>query len=256
MGDGDFTDWVRDFEVHAARRSAAGDPPWARGAGLDAALVASLQRFQVGEDGDGASLIAKAAAAGDPSYEAAVRLFVAEEQGHARLLRLLLAAAGAPTIAGHWSDTAFVAIRRRLGLRLELMTLMLAEVVALRYYRALRDGTGDPLLAEVAGRILADEERHVPFHCQRLRAGFAGLPAVARVAVAAGWWLLVIGTAAVVAADHGRALRRLGVGRLRFAIDVAALFRAVVTDVLSRPCRLRTVTVPAPTGGHRRADGA
>jgi hypothetical protein len=256
MNDGNFADWVRDFEECAARRSAAGDPPLARGARLDAALVASLQRFQVGEDGDGATLIAKAAAAGDSSYLAAVRLFVAEEQGHARLLRLLLASAGASTIAGHWSDSVFVAIRRRLGLRLELMTLMLAEVVALRYYRALRDGTGDPLLAEVAGRILADEERHVPFHCQRLRAGFAGLPAVARTAVAAGWWLLLIGTVTVVAVDHGRGLRRLGLGRLRFALDVAALFRTVVTEVLGRPLRLTAVPVAAPTSGHHRADAA
>jgi hypothetical protein len=42
--------------------------------------------------------------------------------------------------------------------------LLVAEVVALRYCRALRDGTADPLVTQVAARILAGEERHVPCH--------------------------------------------------------------------------------------------
>jgi hypothetical protein len=56
------------------------------------------------------------------------------------------------------------------------MVLFVAEFIALSYYRALRDGAGDPLTAEVAGRILADEERHVRFHSQQLRLEFAALP--------------------------------------------------------------------------------
>src|SRR5690606_22315869 len=82
----------------------------------------------------------------------------------ARRLARLLTAGGRPTLPGHWSDTVFVRLRRLMGLRTELLVLMVAEVVALRYYRALRDGTTDPLTREVAARILADEERHVPFH--------------------------------------------------------------------------------------------
>jgi hypothetical protein len=158
---------------------------------------------------------------------------VAEERNHARLLGLLLESAGAATIAGHWSDAAFMALRRLLGLRLELMTLMLAEVVALRYYEALRDGTDDPLLTDVASRILVDEQRHVPFHCERLRVGFAHLPTTARGALAAGWWFLLAGAVVVVAGDHGQALRRLGVRRSRFAIDVARLFRGVVGTTMA-----------------------
>ncbi|MFE1382038.1 ferritin-like domain-containing protein [Streptomyces sp. NPDC058740] len=217
---GDYADWVRDFTEERERRTALGDPDWARGARLPEALIRSLQRFQVGEDGDGAQLRAKAAGAGDPVYAEAVDLFVAEEQNHARMLALLLAAAGAPTLAGHWTDAAFVRLRRLLGLRLELLVLMVAEVVALRYYLAVRDGTRDPLAAEVAGRILADEERHVPFHCRRLREDLASLPAPARRATTAGWRLLLAGAALVVAYDHGPALRGLGVRRSAFVRDV------------------------------------
>lgn len=215
-----YADWIADFVAERERRAGLGDPDWEMGARLTPELVRSIQRFQVGEDGDGAELKAKARRAGDPGYSEAVELFVAEEQNHARMLGLLLAAGGAETLADHWSEAVFVRLRRLLGLRLELLVLMVAEVVALRYYRALRDGCADPPVSEVAGRILADEERHVPFHCRRLREGLAGLPAPGRRAVTAGWRALLAAAALVVAYDHGPALRALGVGRAAFVRDV------------------------------------
>jgi hypothetical protein len=164
------------------------------------------------------------------------------------MLRLLLASAGAPTIADHWSDTVFVALRRMLGLKLELMTLMLAEVIALRYYQALHDGSAHPLLTEVSGRILLDEQRHVPFHCQRLHADLAHLHPALRGLVAVGWWLLMAGVTTVVVLNHGSALREVGVGRTRFATEAARIFRTVVREVLGR----RRAASPLPTGGSPR----
>lgn len=233
MGTDGFAKWTRHFEDERERRRAQGDPDWARGAVLHRAVWAGVQRFQVGEDGDGANLVAKAEQAGDADYARAVRLFVAEEQNHARLLARLLAAGGRPTLSGHWSDTVFVRLRRLLGLRTELLVLMIAEVVALRYYRALRDGTDDALTSEVAGRILADERRHVPFHCERLHDSLAELPAVTRRPVLALWRLLLLAATVVVAVDHGAGLRRLGVGRRRFATDVMASSAEVVRAVLA-----------------------
>jgi hypothetical protein len=220
--DGRFADWRRRFETEAGVRRRTDEPAWEQGAHLDAAVARSIQRFQVGEAGDGANLIDKADRAGDDDYSMAVRLFVAEEQNHARMLRLLLHAAGYPTIAGHWSDTIFVRLRRALGLRVELLVLLIAEVIALRYYRALRDGTEDPLTTEVAGRILSDERRHVPFHCHRLCHSLAELPSPARAVLIVLWRTLLMGTALVVAGDHGRALRTLGVTRMQFIVDVIA----------------------------------
>ena len=225
-----YRDHVDDFEKHARMRAELVEE-WPSGGRLDPALVRSVQRFQAGEDGDGASLIANSDRAGDRDYLAAVRLFVAEEQNHARLLKNLLTYAGQPTIAGHWTDTVFVAVRRALGLRLELMTLMLAEVVALRYYRALRDGTDDTLVTDVAARILADERRHVPFHVDRLRDGFADAPVALRLIGAGFWWVLMTGATLVVAVDHGPALCSLGISRRRFVRDVLAIFRPIVRQV-------------------------
>ncbi|MFJ3858206.1 ferritin-like domain-containing protein [Streptomyces sp. NPDC090085] len=243
-----YEDWTRDFETERERRAALGDPDWTRGARLPRALVRSLQKFQVGEDGDGSALLAKAGRAGNPSYTAAARLFVAEEQNHARMLALLLAAAGEPVLPGHWSDAAFVRIRRMLGLRVELMVLMVAEVVALSYYRALRDGAPDALTAEVAGRILGDEERHVPFHCHRLHEGLAGLPRPARRAATAGWRLLVAGAAAVVAADHGAALRAAGVSRRAFAAEVTRAAGPMAAVMADGPVPAVRVTSGRPSG--------
>ncbi|MFI6660609.1 ferritin-like domain-containing protein [Streptomyces sp. NPDC050523] len=227
-----FAKWTRRFEDERERRRAAGDPDWGGGATLYPAVWASIQRFQVGEGGDGANLVAKADEAGDPDYGQAVRLFVAEEQNHARLLVRLLAAGGMPTLNGHWSDAVFVRLRRLMGLRMELLVLMIAEVVALRYYRALRDGAGDALTTDVAARILADEQRHVPFHCERLHTSLAELPRAAHRPVMTAWRLLLLAASLVVSADHGAALSRLGTGRLRFVLDVMASSREVVSAVL------------------------
>jgi hypothetical protein len=122
------------------------------------------------------SQFARASRGGNEGYAAAVRVFIAEEQNHARLLAALVVAANAPAITSHRSDAGFVRLRRALGVRLELMVLFVAGFIALGYCRALRDGVGEPLAAEAAGRILADEERHVRFHSQQLRLEFAAVP--------------------------------------------------------------------------------
>ncbi|MFI2431324.1 ferritin-like domain-containing protein [Streptomyces sp. NPDC018693] len=230
---GEYAKWTRRFEEERERRDAQGDPDWEQGATLHPAVRASVQRFQVGEDGDGANLIGKADQAGDADYARAVRLFVAEEQNHARLLARLLAAGGAPTLTGHWTDAAFVRLRRLMGLRMELLVLMIAEVVALRYYRALRDGSPDPLTSDVASRILSDEERHVPFHCGRLHTSLTELPRPLRRPVLLLWQLLLLAATLVVAADHGRALHHLALPRRRFITDVMSSSTSVVSAVLT-----------------------
>ncbi|MEU9236575.1 ferritin-like domain-containing protein [Streptomyces subrutilus] len=239
-----YAAWVDEFEAERERRAALGDPDWRRGAQLPPELVRSIQKFQVGEDGDGSALLGKADRAGDPVYAAAARLFVAEEQNHARMLALLLEAGGAGTLAGHWSDAAFVRVRRLLGLRAELLVLMIAEVVALAYYRALRDGAGDPLASEVAGRILADERRHVPFHCLRLNEGLSRLPRPARRAVTAGWRGLLSCAGLLVAVDHGPALRGVGVSRRAFVAEVLRTSAPMASAMAGGPVA-GPVTVPA-----------
>nr|WP_245914457.1 ferritin-like domain-containing protein [Amycolatopsis sulphurea] len=223
-------DWRAEFEAEARRRRTRPEPEWSGGARLDPVVVRSVERFQVGESGDGENLIADAG-----RHRVAVGLFLEEERNHARLLANPLATAGVGTIAGHWSDTLFVRARRALGVRLELMVLLIAELVALGYHRALRDGSGDRLATDVAARILADKERHVPFHVDRFRE--LGIRRVVRPA----WRVPTAAALAIVLFGHGRALRTLGVPRIAFTAQTWALFEQVLVDLRRGPA-----PVPGP----------
>ncbi|MBL7487290.1 ferritin-like domain-containing protein [Frankia sp. AgB1.9] len=225
-----FERWRRRFEENRHRP----DPDWSLGAEIPAALAASLARFQIGEGSDGDGMIRAAARSGQAGYLAAVRLFVNEEQDHSRLLGRLLAAAGRPTITAHWSDTVFRSLRWRARLRREVMVLTVAEVCALPYYQAVRDGADDPLTREVAARILADEQEHVPFHLHCLRLEFAGLPAPVRALLTAVWWALFVPSAAVVAVNHRAALRLLRMPPTRYFSEACRLFASVNRETGNR----------------------
>jgi hypothetical protein len=225
------TGWSDEFRERAARRASAPQPKWSACSRLDPAVARSLQKFQVGESGDGRHLIENARATGDPDCAIAVELFVAEEQNHARMLAHLLNAGGVGTKRSHWSDTVFVHLRRLMGLRLELMVLTIAEVVALRYYRALADGGRDSVLIDVAERILDDERHHVPFQGRRLRIGFHATPAPARKVMRELWRLMAVAVIVVVAVDHGPALRACGVSRREFMADTVLIFCGVLDTV-------------------------
>src|SRR5262249_31118103 len=133
--------WVAYFDRNRGDRLPI---PWERGItveqGLRAPLIRSLQRFQVGERGDGVHLRAGAWATGDLLYGRAIELFVQEEQEHSRLLAALLEGMGAPLLTAHWSDAYFIFLRRLCGLRAELLVLLIAELIAERRFCRTRRG--------------------------------------------------------------------------------------------------------------------
>ena len=118
----------------------------------------SFQRFELGESGDGRHLLAKAERAGDAQYTRALALLVAEEQRHSGLFARGLDHLGGASLPGHWSNTAFTALRRALGLRTELGLFLVAESVAVEYFGALAAGAPDPVLRAI-GRRLENDER-------------------------------------------------------------------------------------------------
>ena len=61
------------------------------------------------------------------AYREALDFFIAEEQEHARLMGEVLDRMNAPRLRWHWSDWAFERVRRLLGLRMEVMVLLVAE---------------------------------------------------------------------------------------------------------------------------------
>jgi hypothetical protein len=199
------------------------DIPWHLGADLSpdevAAIAPSLREFQAGESSEGSHLDRAAeryaARTGDREYVAAVRMFIAEEQRHARDLGRLLTLNGVPLVRTTPADRVFRRLRHGLGgLEATIAVLITAEIIAEVYYAALRRATGSAVLRRLCDQILADEVRHVAFQADRLAKLRAGRRRPGRLATAGLQRLLFLGTVLVVWALHRPALRR---GGLSFA---------------------------------------
>lgn len=226
--------WVTYFEQNRLSRRPI---PWTVGIEvaphLRAPLIRSLQRFQIGETGEGRHLQAGAAATGDANYAAAIALFIAEEHEHARLLEQILNALDAPLLQSHWSDGIFMLVRHLLGLKLELLVLLSAEMIAKRYYRALYEGTHTPVLRAIFAQICDDEEGHIAFHCDFLGMAWAAQSPLKRWLIRNGWqlffWLVVL----VVTYDHASLLRAVHVPPLTFFHDCQQIFNQTMKQIFA-----------------------
>lgn len=213
-----YVAWLARF---AARRDRPLEAPWTTPvvpAPAQPALARSIARFELGESGAGEEIQVRAARLGG-TYAGAIGLFTAEEAQHAAWLGRLRGRFGGAPCRRHWTQTAFVALRRSLGLRTEVLVLLAAEVAALGYYRALAEADEDPALTAVCARILDDERVHVAFHVDMLG---RELPARSRSAVLAAWCRFVAATAWVVAWDHRHVLVAAGIPRRAFVREVRA----------------------------------
>ena len=234
------TRWLEYFE---SRRGRPLDAPLAAPFGERAgreAVARSLARFELGESGDGERIRRLATAAGDRAYARAIELFVAEENQHARWLGILRERFGGEKLESHWSDSAFVVLRHLGGLRREICVLLVAEVIALTYYRVLPLAYHDPVLRAASERILVDERGHVAFHRATLSREFATMPGAARAAAILSWRAFVTSTAAVVAWDHRGVLELAGVSRPEFVAEVYGRARRIARTLRS------PLAAPAP----------
>jgi len=221
-------------------------------------LIRSLQKFQVGESGEGTHLRKQAATTGDPTYQAAIDLFIKEEQEHARLMACVLRKLEAPLLQRHWSDGCFILLRRLFGLNHELLVLLMPEIIAKRYFRALRDGSRDPALRAVFAQILHDEEGHLAFHEDFLQRAFVTLSLPGRLMLRVLWRLLFRLACLVVILDHRSVLRSVGVSSAAFWWDCGLIFDEVAAAIFScapTPAIVRvlpgltTHRLPASTAG-------
>ncbi len=151
--------------------------PWGRGAEITPverrAIVSSIQEFQLGESSEGRHLLRSAETFAkrtrDPHYPEAMRLFIKEEQRHARDLGRFMDMATIPCIRHTWPDRVFRRLRQLGGgLEISISVLITAEIIAKVYYAALREATGSPVLRRLCDQILRDEDAHVRFQCDYL----------------------------------------------------------------------------------------
>ncbi|HYP88819.1 MAG TPA: hypothetical protein VEQ59_11710 [Polyangiaceae bacterium] len=215
---------------------------------LHAALAVSLGRFQLGESAGG-RLHEDIVAHRDPSLDAALRrsvqLYIEEEWRHSRELSLLVRGLGGELQTAHWTNGAFTACRRLLGLKTKMMTLAVAEVIGIVYYRALANGVGSAALATSLQRIANEEAAHLDFQAAFFDHAVAHQPRALRAAYR---WLLralmlaIFTTAvAVLLLDHGRVLRRAGA---RPASLTAAAWRELSTRRFLAAGRLAALARP------------
>jgi hypothetical protein len=186
-------------------------------------LASSLSRFQLGESSDGSRLLAAArcfaAQTGDGDYREAIALFIAEEQEHSRLLAKLLEQMQGVPLRFHWTDQWFRRCRHLLGFYEEISVLLMAEIVALKYYSVVRRGAEDAIMAKVCEQILHDEKFHVRFHCEFLHGALKGRSAMLHVASSCTLNMMFAGASALVAWDHRTALTALGCSSWEFLRD-------------------------------------
>ena len=132
----------------------------------------SVQQFQLGEWARGRGLVRRASSHSvlsiDQWFLPSLELFIAEEQGHSRLLGLFLDRERIPRLNSHWVDGVFRQLRKLAGLDVCVMVLVTAEVLAVPFYQALRDATRSQLLRSICKRILCDEAAHLDYQALTL----------------------------------------------------------------------------------------
>jgi|GEM_PF-354267 len=209
--------WRADFEVHQGQHADVNTSGmWVLAPVVESALRRSLPVFQLGETGAGFHLLNQARDVVSNDLLCALRLFVIEEQEHARLHALVCQALDIPMLDDHWSERLFRRVRRVRGLRLELLMMLIAEFVAVDVYETLSDGVGDPTLSRIFARMHADELRHLEFLAAVIPPHLERLPVPVRTLTRQAWRALATVAVVVISIEHRALLRSCGSGIRHF----------------------------------------
>jgi 1,2-phenylacetyl-CoA epoxidase catalytic subunit len=193
------------------------------------AVTKSIQQFQLGEGSKGQRLLDRGKAFGnkvhDPCFVSALELFIKEEQQHSEYLAHFMQSQNIPLISHHWVDTVFRKLRGLAGLELSLTILVTAELIAVPYYRALREATDSLTLRNICTRILEDETAHLRFQASMLARVPSDRKSVWKRTIRELHRLFLLGTIFVVWAGHRSVFESAGVGFRQFMEDTLRVFR-------------------------------
>ena len=230
-----WKNWRRHFERNRQRPLPALDGELGIPEAWRDVLAGSLGRFMLGETGEGRIVneIRGADLRGvDDDYRESLRLFVAEEGRHARILGEILKAMGAKAPGHHWTERAFRRARGLMGVRLKLVVLLTAEVIAEGFYGALADGLPEGQIADALKQIVRDEGHHLDFHVDFLQ---QQVPGRARKTGFVLLWWSVAGLGCVVALfDHREVLRAAGVSLPELGVHLVRLIRKTGARVVNK----------------------
>jgi hypothetical protein len=187
-------------------------------------LIRSLQRFQIGETGEGKHLRKIASLTNDPMYGECIDLFIKEEQYHARVLAEMIQAIDGTLLSWHWTDVALIVLRRMLGLKTEIFILLIAEIIGKCFYRACACSLDNRLMSDAFSLIVLDEIGHLEFHCSFLHDQVKAFPHAFRRFIHYSWSVFFFAACLVFIADHLKSLRALKVSPEEFLGECSKSF--------------------------------
>ena len=221
------------------------EPDWSEPCGMDAggarvALINSLAIFQLGETGDGSTLLKWAAreSAHDvrlQGYPAAVKLFIREENFHAEMLARMVTHLGGTLRKKHWAAWAFNRIRKLIPrLEYEIQILLSAELIARAYYALLARHVLEPAIQACCARLVRDEIKHIAFHAEFFRERFESWMPMAIQLWKAQFKFLFLLAERLVWANHRPAFVALGITKEQFCIRCRASHQDFIRQISPR----------------------
>jgi hypothetical protein len=199
-------------------RSSTGNIPWNIGDVLTddekTCIKNSIAAFQLGEYSEGKGLLKSAEQYSrklcDEYLVQITKLFISEEQNHALILKRFMDSQRIEPIRKNWTDAVFRRLRKNVGYEITITVLITAEIIALVYYRALKNATNSKLLKCICDKILADEVEHVKYESEMIDYIRDGKPTLVKHSTALLHQVLFLGTIIVVYLNHKRVLKRGG----------------------------------------------
>jgi len=188
-------------------------------------IIKSLQRFQIGETGDGTHLRKYAKTLNDPTFEQCIDLFIKEENGHALVLARIIELMEGYLITWHWTDYAFVSLRHLMGLKTEIFIILTAEIVGRNFYKACADGLPDQALRTIFSSIVRDEIAHLKFHWSFMHKEMLPYSKLTRQAIYYFWSAVFLTICCVFIFDHREALQVLGKSPRGFLQECLRLYK-------------------------------
>ena len=187
-------------------------------------IAGSIAQFQKGENSEGKHLFNHAKKYSDPEYLECIKLFIREEQMHARVLGRFMDRNRISKIKKHWVDGVFRTLRKIAGMENTIIVLLTAEIIAKIYYKALMQATSSVLLQSICKQILSDEDAHIDFQCYTLFRLTEKKKYLGR-AIGRTWhFILMLGTIAVVWLTHRTVLKKGGFYFGRFWLQTLLVF--------------------------------
>jgi len=235
-----FEPWFSYFQHNRLNRP---EPDWSLPVTLDdqsaSILARSLSHFQLGESGEGEHLFERAAKETTEPHLQCLRLFIKEEQEHARLLERLILRFKGKLVTSHWTDSLFCHLRRFLNFKWELQILLTAEIIGTAYYTLMGEYSSDGLLNSVCEKIVSDEEKHLEFHRDYFHGEHQTSPEIIKFLWNWQFGILLFLTSHLTWMDHGPCLRMLGASKKQFFREIKALqnlcsLRLGIADSASR----------------------